>query len=181
MKEFVKNIKNLYDIRKNCRIYVKIVDVNLNEEDKAKFYGTFGDICDEIFIENVVPQWAETNKFKLKSTGMYGQKIKKYKYVCPFLFMYLHFNFDGSASACTLDWSREVLIGDVNRESVLEIWQGKKLNDLQIAHLQKKRGKIPFCAECLAPIVCCLEDLDGHTEMLLRKIKRQSICGAAVK
>lgn len=171
MDEFVKNIKDLYDIRNNCRIYIKIVDVNLSNQDKDKFYNTFGDICDEIFIENVVPQWAEINKFGLKTTGMYGQKIKKYKYVCPFLFMYLHFNFDGTASGCTLDWGREVLIGDVNKESVSEIWQGKRLKDLQIAHLEKKRDKIPFCAECLAPMVCCLEDLDDHAEMLLKKIR----------
>lgn len=172
MNEFVKNIKNLYDVRNNCRIYIKIVDINLSAQDKDKFYATFGDICDEVFIENVVPQWAETNKFGLKGIGMYGQEINKYKHVCPFLFMYLHFNFDGTASGCTLDWGKEVLIGDVTKESVLEIWQGKRLKDLQIAHLEKKRDKIPFCAECLAPMVCCLEDLDDYTEMLLKKIKR---------
>ncbi len=171
MKEFVKNIKNLYDARNNCRIYIKIVDVDMSEQDKAKFYNTFGDICDEIFIENVVPQWPETNKFGLKAMGMYGQKINKYKYVCPFMFMYLHFNFDGTASGCTLDWGKEVLIGDVTKESVLEIWQGKRLKDLQIAHLEKRREKIPFCAECLAPMVCCLEDLDDYAEMLLKKIR----------
>lgn len=171
MKEFVENIANLYDLREDCRIYIKIVDVSLSEQDKDKFYNTFGDICDEIFIENVVPQWAETNKFALKSTGMYGQQINRYKYVCPFLFMYLHFNFDGTTSGCTLDWAREVLIGDVNKESALEIWQGKPLKDLQIVHLEKKRDKIPFCNKCLAPMICCLEDLDEHTEMLLKKIR----------
>ena len=172
MEKFVKNIKSLYDVRKNCRIYIKIVDINLSKENKDKFYNTFGDICDEIFIENVVPQWPETNKFVLKATGMYGQKINKYKYVCPFLFMYLHFNFDGTASGCTLDWGKEVLIGDVNKESVLEIWQGKRLKNLQIAHLEKKRDKIPFCAECFAPMACCLEDLDDYADILLKKIKR---------
>lgn len=171
MDEFVKNIKNLYEIRKDCRIYVKIVDVDLTGEEKDRFYDIFGNICDEIFIENVVPQWAETNKFGLKATGMYGQKINKYKYVCPFLFMYLHFNFDGTVSACTLDWTKEVLIGDANKESALKIWQGERLKALQIAHLEKKRDKIPLCDKCLAPMVCCLEDLDDHAEMLLEKIR----------
>jgi radical SAM protein with 4Fe4S-binding SPASM domain len=171
MDEFVGNIKNLYEVRKGCRLYIKIVDIGLSSQDKDAFYNTFGDICDEIFIENVVPQWAEINKFGLKGTGMYGQKINKYKHVCPFLFMYLHFNFDGTVSGCTLDWGKEVLIGDVTKESVLEIWRGNRLKELQIAHLEKKRDKIPFCAECLAPMVCCLEDLDSHTEMLLEKIK----------
>jgi len=161
----------LYQHRRQCRLYIKIVDVNLKKEDKERFYATFGDICDEIFIENVVPQWPETNKFELKGKGMYGQEIHRYKHVCPFLFMYLHFNYDGTTSGCTLDWGKEVLIGDVGKESALDIWNGKKLKNLQIAHLEKKRGSIPFCDKCLAPMVCCLEDLDDHTEILLKKIQ----------
>ena len=171
MEKFVVNVKNLYDVRKNCKIYIKIVDINLSPEDKNKFYDMFGDICDEIFIENVVPQWNEINKFDVDTTGMYGQKVDRYKEVCPFPFMYLHFNFDGTASPCTLDWGKQVLIGDVSKESALEIWQGKKLKDLQIKLLEKKRDDIPFCDKCLAPVVCCLENLDDCAEMLLEKMK----------
>ncbi len=172
VKEFAKNIKHLYDNRNDCEIYIKIVDVDLSEQDKNKFYSTFGDICDEIFIENVVPQWAEINKFGLKTTGMYGQKIKKYKAVCPFIFMYLHFNYDGTTSGCTLDWGKEVLIGDISKESALKIWNGHRLKDLQIAHLKKRRNNIPFCDKCLAPMVCCEEDLDDHCDILLEKLRR---------
>ena len=171
MGKFIANIKNLYDIRGSCKIYIKIVDINLSKEDKDKFYDLFGDICDEIFIENVVPQWNEINKFDVDTTGMYGQKVDRYKEVCPFPFMYLHFNFDGTTSPCTLDWGKQVLIGDVSKESALEIWQGKRLKDLQIRLLKKERDNIPFCDKCLAPVVCCLENLDDHTEMLLGKIK----------
>ena len=137
-----------------------------------KFFEIFGDICDEIFIENVVPQWAEINKFDVDTTGMYGQKVNRYKEVCPFPFMYLHFNFDGTTSPCTLDWAKEVIIGDVSKNSALEIWQGEGLKNLQIKMLEKKRDEIKFCNKCLAPVVCCLEDLDDHTEMLLRKIRK---------
>lgn len=166
----VATIKDLYDVRRECRIYIKIVNAGLKEADERRFYATFGNICDEIFIENVVPQWAETNKFAIKGTGMYGQEVGAYKHVCPFPFMYLHFNYDGTASGCTLDWGRKVLIGDVRKESVLEIWRGKKLRDLQIALLRKQRSRILFCSKCLAPMVCCLENLDDHAERLLTKI-----------
>jgi radical SAM protein with 4Fe4S-binding SPASM domain len=173
MAKFVGNVKNLYEARKGCKIYIKIVDIGLSREDKNKFYETFGDICDEIFIENVVPQWNEINKFDVDTTGMYGQKVDRYKEVCPFPFMYLHFNFDGSTSPCTLDWGKQVLIGDVSKESALEIWKGRRLQDLQIKLLEKKRDNIPFCDKCLAPVVCCTENLDDHAGMLLEKIKKQ--------
>jgi MoaA/NifB/PqqE/SkfB family radical SAM enzyme len=172
MQALVENVRDLYERRGDCRIYVKVVDDGLSEDDKRRFYELFGDICDEIFIEYLVPQWAETNKFEMETTGMYGQPVRRYKQVCPFLFMYLHFNFDGTASGCTLDWGKEVLIGDVTKESALAIWNGKRLRDLQIANLEKRRDEVPFCAKCMAPMVCCLEDLDGHTEAILQRMRK---------
>lgn len=172
MERFVANIRNLYDVRGECKIYIKIVDDDLSEAEKELFYETYGNICDEIFIENVVPQWAEANRFEMETTGMYGQTVKRYKEVCPFIFMYLHFNWDGTASACTLDWGKEVLVGDIRRESAIDIWNGKALKRLQRAHLQKKRGEIPFCRKCLAPMLCCLEDLDDDADELLKRIDR---------
>lgn len=171
MEKFIENVKNLYEVRKDCKIYIKVVDINFSQEDKDKFYNMFGDICDEIFVEHVVPQWAEISKFNNDTMGMYGQKVDIYKKICPFTFMYLHFNFDGTTSPCTLDWGKQVLIGDVSKESAMEIWQGKKLKDLQIKMLEKKRDDIHFCAKCLAPVFCCLENLDDYAEMLLKKIK----------
>jgi MoaA/NifB/PqqE/SkfB family radical SAM enzyme len=172
MEKFVRNIKDLYDVRKNCCMYIKILDVGLSDRDKGMFYSTFGDICDEIFIEQVVPQWAEANKFALQATGIYGQKTSPYKHVCPFPFMYLHFNYEGTASACTLDWAKEVLIGDIRNESALEIWEGERLRNLRIAHLEKRRCEVPFCNKCLAPMVCCEENLDESAGDLLEKIRK---------
>lgn len=175
MDAFLGNIRHLYEIRRSCKIYIKVVDIDFTPEDKDRFFALFGDICDEIFIEHVVPQWAEVNKFAVDTIGMYGQPVKKYKEVCPFPFMYLHFNFDGTTSPCTLDWGKEVVIGNVAQESARSIWEGAKLNDLQIRMLRKKRDEIPFCNKCLAPVVCCLEDLDDHAARLLEKFERKAI------
>ena len=55
--------------------------------------------------------------------------------------MYLHINHDGIVSPCTLDWPREVSIGNTKKNSPKEIWNGKTLKDLQIAQLQVKEIK----------------------------------------
>jgi radical SAM protein with 4Fe4S-binding SPASM domain len=156
MERFIKNIKHLYDNRGDCKIYIKTIT-----QDKDKFYNMFGDICDEIFVENIVPQWSGIGNPELPKAGMYGQQIKQWKEVCPFPFMYLHYNWDGSVSPCTLDWQKKVIIGDANKESAVEIWNGQKLKDLRIKMLEGKRREIPFCDKCLAPMVCCEEDLDA--------------------
>jgi len=190
MDQFVANIKNLYDYSRttgDLTIYIKIVNhasalkkddstiYSMTQEEKDFFYKTYGNICDEIFIEKIVPQWAETQEGKqndVEVTGMYDQKTVRYKKVCPFIFMYLHINHDGITSPCTLDWPREVAIGDASKQSASEIWNGKKLKDLQIAQLEGKRDEIPFCKDCSAPMVCCEENLDEHVDVLLEKIQR---------
>jgi radical SAM protein with 4Fe4S-binding SPASM domain len=187
MLEFNKNIQNLYEYSRttgDLTIYIKIVDkasalkkdnvtFSMTHNEKELFYKTYGNIADEVYIEKIVPQWAETQEDKqndLEYTGMYDQKTVKYKKICPFVFMYLHINHDGITSPCTLDWPRQVAIGDIKKETPLEIWNGKKLKDLQVEMLKGNRDKINFCNKCSAPMVCCEENLDPFAEEILKKL-----------
>lgn len=191
-QEIIDGVKSLYEIKtkenSDLQIYVKIADQAhalkgdkdvkfiLSEEEKKYFFDTFTPICDEIFVEKVVPQWADTQLDKqneVSDTGMYGQKIKKWKDSCPFIFMYLHFNCDGTVSPCTLDWPRKVVIGNVKENTVKEIWEGDSLRQLQVAMLAGKRKCINLCNNCSAPMVCVEEDLDSHVPHVLKAIGGQ--------
>ena len=116
-QEIIDGVRDLYERKTAANsdliIYVKVADEthnlkgedtlpqSLTEDDKRYFFDTFGPICDEIFVEKIVPQWAETQEQKqnvVGETGMYGQNISQWKEVCPFTFMYLHFNCDGTVS-----------------------------------------------------------------------------------
>lgn len=172
------------------KIYVKIADeahalkgdapkkFTLDEREQKFFFKTFASICDEMFIEKVVPQWAETQLDKqneVGSTGMYGQPTKEWKKVCPFTFMYLHFNCDGTVSPCTLDWPRKVVVGDSRKQTVKEIWQGERLRALQTDMLCGRRDEINFCKSCSAPMVCVEEDLDPHADALLEAVDPEGV------
>jgi|TARA_Y100000310_G_scaffold142621_1_gene142132 MoaA/NifB/PqqE/SkfB family radical SAM enzyme len=196
MNKLIANIQDLFDYKNSVKgdliIYIKIVDQvsTLNKEDdrtftftqdeRDYFFNTYGPISDEIYIESIVPQWSQTQDDKqnievvendgVERTGMYDQKIKNYKEICPFTFMYLHFNWEGTTSPCTLDWPKKVLIGNVKGESARDIWNGDKLAELQRAQLEGKRHKINFCNDCSAPMVCCDEYLDPHADAIREKM-----------
>ena len=145
----------------------------LSEDERRYFFETFGNICHKIYVEKIVQQWPRTQFDKqndVEATGMYGQGIKKYKKTCPFTFMYLQSNWDGTTSPCTLDWAKKVVVGNVKHEAVSDIWKGERLRDLQVAQLQGHRDKIDFCNDCSAPMVCCKDDLDDHAETILERI-----------
>jgi radical SAM protein with 4Fe4S-binding SPASM domain len=188
-QEIIDGVKSLYEIKNRenseLQIYVKIADqahaLNgdkdikfiLSKEERKYFFDTFTPICDEIFIEKIVPQWADTQLDKqneVGETGMYGQKITSWKDSCPFIFMYMHFNCDGTVSPCTLDWPRKVVIGNVNNESVAKIWNGDSLKQLQVAMLAGQRKCIELCKTCSAPSVCVEEDLDKHVDQVVTAI-----------
>ena len=56
-ENFIENLRYFFENKgKNSQLYIKIVDEALdNKEDKERFYKLFGDICDTIGIEYVVP------------------------------------------------------------------------------------------------------------------------------
>ena len=182
-EEFVSNIKDLYEYSRKTGdlvIYIKVVNnaseingktvFSMSEEEKNYFYKTFGNIADEVYIEKIVPQWAETQEDKqnaVEYTGMYDQKTVQYKKVCPFIFMYLHINHDGIVSPRTLDWPREVKIGMQKKIVLLKF--GEKLKRIMIYNYKVKRSN-SFCKDCSAPMVCCDENLDNHTDKLVNKI-----------
>ena len=179
---FISNIRDLYERKDdNLSIYIKVVDhavvkseegrptIDLSDEEKSFFYKTFGEISDEMSIENVVPQWAETDQNELTDVGMYGQKIEKLKDVCPFPFMYLHVNSDGTVAGCTLDWARKVLVGDKAKHDLFEVWNGTQMRELRIKMLKGQRHQIPMCDTCNAPNVCVIDDLDPFKADLLEK------------
>jgi radical SAM protein with 4Fe4S-binding SPASM domain len=193
-QEIIDGVKDLYTQKTNAnsplQIYVKIADeahalkkdskeiFTLTDKERQYFLDTFSNICDEIFIEKIVPQWAETQQNKqneVTDTGMYGQSIGQWKEACPFIFMYMHFNCDGTVSPCTLDWPRKVVIGNVNTESVKAIWTGDSLKELQIAMLAGKRRCINLCGSCSAPMVCVEEDLDPHSKEVINILDGENL------
>ena len=56
-------------------------------------------------VENIVPQWAETDQNELTDTECMVKRLKNLRSL-SFPFMYLHVNSDGTVAGCTLDWAR---------------------------------------------------------------------------
>lgn len=84
-EEFVSNIEDLYGrSRGKCEIYIKTVDAAVDtNEKKEKFYEVFGNICDTIFVDHVIPLWSDfeelSKNFKIDAKGMHGQELKQVK------------------------------------------------------------------------------------------------------
>ncbi len=171
--QFVANIGFLYENRGSCEIAVKTAGDLLTESDKQRFFDTFGDISDRIFIENFAPCWPEFDVEEYTGVeikiGIYGNAIKEVE-TCPYIFYSMSVNSDGSVSLCFLDWARKLPIGDVRRESLTEIWNGDAMFEHRLAHLRGRRRENPTCGSCGQLSHCLPDNIDPHAEQLARRL-----------
>ncbi len=176
--QFVSNIKDLYDHRGKCKIYIKTVDAAVDtEEKKQTFFSVFGDMCDNISIEHVIPIWTgydEINKdFEIETAeGLHGHKVKEIE-VCPFPFYSFVVNPDGEVTVCCNDWERKISMGNAKSESIYDIWNGEKYYLFLLGMLEKGRKEnFPIgCAKCQYPCFDAVDDLDSYREIIIEKFK----------
>lgn len=171
-EKLVDNIRHFYENKKQCEMIVKINGDVLTEDDKNKFYEIFGNIADGVYIEHIMSCWPEfeLNDVEINQEfGIYGQKIKEVQ-VCPYIFYSFSINSDGTASACFLDWSRKLIIGDTHVESVRDVWKGDKLFDYQRMFLLMKRKEHAVCGQCGQLSHGLPDDIDPYVEELLEAL-----------
>lgn len=157
---------------KECIVSAKILDCNLTEEEKLQFYEDFKKITSECHIETLMqtvsPDVKDTTLGNGRTTTNDGYEIKE-KQVCTPPFYLLGIFYDGLVSPCVCDWRKGLIIGDVNINSVKEIWQGDKLKEFRKMQLSNKRSLHPICRECEA-IYNQLDDIDNYAGDLLKKL-----------
>ncbi len=172
-EKFVENIRVLYENKRDCEICVKIAGDFLSEEDKARFFDTFGNHADRIFIENVAPCWPEfdvEDRLGVQITkGIYDQPIGEVN-TCPYIFYSISVNSDGSVSLCFLDWAHKLLIGDVRKQHLREIWEGGALFRHQIGHLRGERKVNPVCGQCGQLSHCLPDNIDPYVDTLAERL-----------
>jgi radical SAM protein with 4Fe4S-binding SPASM domain len=151
-----RRVELLYNekIKMNSKmiVFVKIIDASLTEEERELFIKIFSPICDFYSIDQIVG-WGHGDKkdfFNGKKVdksidGLFELRDIK---VCPDIFKGVAINFDGTVSACCVDWCRELVIGDLKEDSFFDIWNGEKLRKLRLKHLSSERNEIPICANC---------------------------------
>ena len=169
---YVWNVADFYkQSRGCCKVNLKLINEgNMTEDDKQKFMDDFGNISDQIFIENLAECWPEhTIPNVNKKVGLFGQELEDIK-VCSYIFYGLVINSNGTVSLCCQDWKHKLIVGDLKTEKFTDIWNGEKLKGYQRMHLEGRRGELPMCASCGQLRWGKPDNIDKYTKELLEKI-----------
>jgi len=182
-KKIRSNVKNLFELKQQAKsdlkIHVKIVDAELTDGEKQKFYDDFYTISDTINIDSLM-DWDGSDTYgrdfamgqDLKTSMNGVTKLNSDRSVCSSPFKSLAVNFNGQVSVCCVDWGLDTLIGDANEDSLIEIWNGEPMQQFRKTHLEGKRNTLKACADCQYMLGFSeFENLDDVAEELLSKMK----------
>ncbi|MBE0429225.1 MAG: radical SAM protein [Thermoleophilia bacterium] len=70
------------------------------------------------------------------------------RYPCGFLFNSFSINYDGKVSFCNVDFNHLGVIGDVNGQTIEEIWKGPEFEHFRRLHKQGRFSEIDLCRDC---------------------------------
>jgi radical SAM protein with 4Fe4S-binding SPASM domain len=140
------NLRRFREIRDATGATKPILYAQWLEQDAeadARFLSEYSKIVDETGIE---PRhnWNGSDD-RLVQIGGAGKHPKQ---ACPEPFYTLAIKANGDVSACCIDWSGKLVIGNAATSSVKDLWEGEELRRIQEAHIAKRRDELPGCRGC---------------------------------
>jgi radical SAM protein with 4Fe4S-binding SPASM domain len=73
---------------------------------------------------------------------------------------------DGKVGLCNHDWNNQTFLGDLNVETVREVWTGECYGKVQDLHARGCRKEVPSCSKC---------DLGGFGRLYVGGVLVQSL------
>lgn len=175
-RAYVENIRDLCRNKGNCTIYVKSIEDILSEKEQKQFFELFGDFADRVFLEKLSPAWPdfelEKYGYPYQHIGNYGQEVEQ-RQVCPYLFYTMVINSDGTMSTCVGDWKHKQILGDSRKESLKELWNGKKLLEYQLEHFKYNKDRFPMCRECKVITHGCYDNIDKESDRVIKLLEKK--------
>lgn len=174
-KKFLDNLKYLNDNKKHTEVYIKIIDIALDDkEDEVKFRTMFEGLATYVDIEYAIPFVNEIDNSKLKDNFdkcKQGHKISSQVCSMPF-YMQVIDPYGDILPCCSTDIP--IVLGNVNDTSLKEVWNSKKTNSFLLTMLKDKDANLT-CKNCSVPSFG-LQDgdyLDDHKDKLLEKYNKR--------
>jgi len=128
------------------RPHIKANFIEMDEEDpteKNKFVTYWGNKVNRIGVLRYLDCQAGGEKIFHKAN--YEQDDD---FCCPELWRRLVILSDGTATLCPRDMRKEYIIGNINEQSISEIWTGEKMQHARNLHRNGRFKELTLCKDC---------------------------------
>lgn len=150
-----KNILNFLKLKKeygrdDLIAGISFVKTKHNKKEKAQFlkYWKKQKGLNHLITADL---WDRIGEYDATKVGKLGKLHIKKKWLppCSELWGDIYVYFDGRVGPCCSDGDlRRIIIGDLNKQTIDEIYKAEKLNFLRKLHLNNQRNRHPVCFKC---------------------------------
>lgn len=174
--KFLMNLKYFYQHRAQTHVYIKVIDCALDKDQDKVFFDIFGDVCDTIAIEHVLPAVSQIDyeKSHMNSNANLTQNgnCVLQANVCPQPFYLMQINPEGNVVPCCA-METSYVVDNCNEHGIYEIWNSKRYNIFRQKQLLGQKEIYAVCEKCKQyKYTMFTEDiLDSDSERLLKLFK----------
>lgn len=145
-EKLVENILKLLEWKKENNtpkpfIRIQMVRSNKNAHEVDAFINFWQDKVDDVRISDVMDRGQGSHL-------SVGDQLTVGRRRCPQPFQRLVIGRDGRVSPCCADWNQKYIVGDVNEDSLLTIWNGKRMTNMRKIQNDVELDKIDICKNC---------------------------------
>lgn len=157
-ERIMNNINNLlsYDLN-NTKVVIRFLETSQNREELSqalKYWRKRGVSTEVLSRINNRANTVDIDSYKPpKPVGLAKRMLFSYfSGRCCFLpFFQMNVLFNGDVILCCNDWGRKSILGNVNEQSLIDIWNSQKVNRIRRNILRKKYEDIEACKGCSMP------------------------------
>ena len=150
---YEKVIRNLRDfalqkylMKSNCKIYVSFISTKVTESEIQEVRNIVREYVDDFIYMKANNRGGLVSGFDTKLYG--GEDIYSYHYPCSQIFNNVYVTAEGLMDACAQDFDKRLIMGDLNNESVIEAWNGKKFREFRRKYINGELAGT-LCVDCL--------------------------------
>ncbi|MDI6732734.1 MAG: radical SAM protein [Planctomycetota bacterium] len=147
LQQLEDNIRRLIEIKRVERAKIpylsaQIINMPETQGEIMQFRNKWTNLGVRVIVQEL-RHWAGGLEDKIPVA--YGSKAR---HPCHALWFAPSVNWDGLVSMCCFDWDEQGIIGDMNTQTLAEIWQSELLQKYRKLHLAGEYASIPLCANC---------------------------------
>lgn len=147
----LRNVKRMLALRNEMRSASKIIASAVNQKQVdidavEKFW------CEEIGVDHLIKRkfltWGINTELDNSRSADVTPYLNTDEVPCPYVFERLNIDSRGNVMVCGYDIAANTSMGNVNHQSIKEIWHGKGFQYYRDMHLANRGKEIRLCSTC---------------------------------
>lgn len=150
--EVAENARYLMDLkqrtgRRKPEVTVTIINMDRTAGEIEAFKQLWGPVADHVVVQSYTTWTGSVEDRNVGATALASQ-AGRFTFPCKHPWEEFVIAHDGKVSICCLDFDFKVVVGDVSKESIQDIWNGEAITRVREKMMGDRYEELELCRHC---------------------------------